>query len=484
MKRINGKTIGEVFLVFLFISFGLLWRSWRSDYPIADWHSWRQADTSSVSRFYLKNGIDLLHPRYEDVSAFASGKQNPMGYRMVEFPLYNAMHVWWYRLAPSMWTFEQSGRMLTSFLVALSSIVLWRLIRHLSGSTVAVLSVFFFNMLPFNVFYGRVVLPDQLMVLLVLIANLFLVRYKKVQVARDLVLFGFFLGIAMVIRPYAVFFAIGALGVLTEIKSLKQIFMPRYIATFLLTILPFVFWRIWISQYPEGIPGYSWLFNFNGIRFRPAWFRWLFAERLSKLILGYWGVVLLTVGLLSRPKKSEGWHYQVWFLGVLLYFSVFAGGNITHDYYQAIIMPVIAVLVAKGVVLMFSSRLFVWPFSPFFALFCVFMMTFMSWYQVKEYFNINNWPIIEAGKAADRLLPKDAVVLAPYNADTAFLYQTNRKGFPGVMWDLKTMIDMAGVTHYVSVNYDDLTNQVLQSSEYKVLEKTPKYVIVELRYNK
>src|SRR5207302_6010614 len=58
-------------------------------------------------------------------------------------------------------------------------------------------------------------------------------------------------------------------------------------------VLPLVLWRQWILQYPEGIPANAWLLNGNGIRFRPAFFRWIFYERLTKLISGYLGIVIL-----------------------------------------------------------------------------------------------------------------------------------------------------------------------------------------------
>ena len=40
----------KIALVFLILLVGLLLRLYRFDNPIADWHSWRQADTSAVSR--------------------------------------------------------------------------------------------------------------------------------------------------------------------------------------------------------------------------------------------------------------------------------------------------------------------------------------------------------------------------------------------------------------------------------------------------
>src|SRR5689334_19814520 len=69
-------------------------RLYRITNPLADWHSFRQADTASVTREYVKHGIDLLHPTYHDLSNIQSGKDNPKGYRMVEFPLVNAGTAW------------------------------------------------------------------------------------------------------------------------------------------------------------------------------------------------------------------------------------------------------------------------------------------------------------------------------------------------------------------------------------------------------
>ena len=60
---------------------------------LADWHSWRQADTSAVTRNYVKHGINILYPTYDDLSNVASGKDNPRGLRFVEFPLYNVASI-------------------------------------------------------------------------------------------------------------------------------------------------------------------------------------------------------------------------------------------------------------------------------------------------------------------------------------------------------------------------------------------------------
>ena len=80
--------------------------------PVADWHSWRQADTASVARNFIKYGIDMFRPRYDDLSNIQSGKDNPSGLRMVEFPLYQIAGVYIYKLFPKL-TIEETLRIIS-----------------------------------------------------------------------------------------------------------------------------------------------------------------------------------------------------------------------------------------------------------------------------------------------------------------------------------------------------------------------------------
>ncbi|MBI1872064.1 hypothetical protein HYS10_01455, partial [Candidatus Collierbacteria bacterium] len=203
------------------------------------------------------------------------------------------------------------------------------------------------------------------------------------------------------------------------------------------------------------------------------------SERLGKLILGFWGTLTFGLGLALNHKAS--WFYRLWFLGVIAYFVVFAGGNVTHDYYQAITIPFIAVLLAVGFNFLLKpskefSKAVSWPLAAVsFAL-----MLFLSWYEIRGYYQINNWPIVEAGREADRLLPKDAKVIAQYNGDTAFLYQTGRSGWPAITTSLTKMVNEYGASYYVSVNYDDQTNKIMNHPGNEIIKKTKNYVIVQL----
>jgi len=63
--------------VMLIIVLAIGLRTYKYSSPIADWHSWRQADTSAVTRNFIKQGrIDFLYPTYDDLSSLQSGSQS------------------------------------------------------------------------------------------------------------------------------------------------------------------------------------------------------------------------------------------------------------------------------------------------------------------------------------------------------------------------------------------------------------------------
>jgi len=159
--------------------------------------------------------------------------------------------------------------------------------------------------------------------------------------------------------------------------------------------------------------------------------------------------------------------------------TIFAMGNVTHDYYQLPIMPVGAVLVSFGFwkIINSSNQKFIKVMNLLVALSLMALSLAFGWFEVRGYFNINHPEIVEAGQAVDSLLPENTRVIAPYNRDVAFLYQTNRHGWP-LGGNLNQKIEQ-GATHYVSVNLDTETKQLIKNCQ--VLEQTEKYVIIDLQ---
>lgn len=481
----------------LIIVVGFLVRLYRIGEPLGDWHSWRQADTAAVTREYVKNGIDLLHPRYMDLSSIPSGKDNPEGWRMVEFPLVNGMTAGMirgigpafaggYGEARGMEELVIWGR-LVSIVFSLGSMVfLYLIVRRFSGEKIALISAAVMAILPYNIFFSRVILPEVPLVFFSLAAIYFSVKYFTAE-KHSIVSFSFWLSagsaaIALLLKPYAIFLTLPILYLgwkqcrnFACFSSVKLIKLFVWMAA---ALTPFLLWRVWIIQFPEGIPAFTWLLNGNGIRFKGAFFRWIFADRLGRLILGYWGLIPFGLGLAVKPSQKEGWFYHWWGLGILGYLVIFATGNVQHDYYQIIAVPIIAIFVAKGIEFLISPQRAFSRLASLFLVSCSLLFTFaFGWYHIRDYFNINHPEIVEAGRAADKVLPATAKVIAPYDGDTAFLFQTNRQGWPigGGVDDRVSK----GATHYVSVKFDQETLGLMD--ECQVVLKAEKYVIINLK---
>lgn len=452
--------IGIVLLAFIL-------RLYKVNNPIADWHSWRQADTAAVSRNYLKYGIDLLHPRFDDLSNIPSGLENPQGYRFVEFPISNAFHAVLGKAFPS-FNFEVLGRLISVFYSLISILLLYFLVRVHLGVVPALLSCFVFAILPFNIYFSRTILPEPLIVT-VSLAALLTTSYwiKKTSPVLSFFIFLFF-SLLLLLKAYMAVFFVPAIVLTFTNRKLTS----RLLILLAISFLPFLAWFTWAKIYPEGIPLFKWVFNGDHIRFRPAWFYWIFGIRIGTLILGVWGVFLFSLGVL-QSGKSKYLFLLSWLAAILIYVTVVATANVRHDYYQVIATPMVAVFVALGFIYLWRDSLF----GKLLGLFSLFLMLVISAKEVQGFYQINHWEIVEAGQAADKILPATAKVIAPYNGDTAFLYQINRPGWPYVTGTIDELVHK-GATHYVSVNFDDLTNQLM--SRYPTIAKTDKYVILDL----
>ncbi len=474
----------EKILLFLIVVLGFYLRLYRIDNPIADWHSWRQADTSAVSRNFLKFGFDFIHPRYDDLSNIASGFDNPLGYRFVEFPIYNVIQAVSFRIFP-VFSIEIWGR-LVSIIFSLGSLIfLYLIVRKNSGIKPALFSAFFFAVLPYSIYYGRVILPEPMMVFFSLGMIYFFDRWlEKGTGLKDSSLKYYslsliFAALGLLIKPYIGFLYLVIFYLAWRRLGPSVLKKPLLYLWLILSLAPFFIWRWWIAHFPEGTPVFWWLLNGDYIRFKGAFFWWIFAERIGRLILGIWGLPLLVLGILIRPGQKGSWLFHCWLIAILGYLAVVATGNVKHDYYQVLTIPIICIFLGQGAAFLTEEGKKV--FSPIVSylllLVCLFFMLSFSWYQIRDFFNINHPEIVEAGMVTDRLLPKDAKVIAPYGGDTAFLYQTNRQGWP-IGFEIDKKIKM-GATHYVTVNFDYEAQEL--EKKYSVLFKTDKFEIINLK---
>lgn len=484
MKLLNCKSWSQTskHLIFL-VLLAFIVRLYRVNNPVADWHAFRQADTASVTREYVKHGINLLEPKYQDLSNIQSGKDNLEGYRMVEFPIINGL------IASLIRTFPFLPLVITSrFISILASmgtlIFIYRFVKTVSNnSQAAFLSGLFFAILPYSIYYSRVILPEPFFLFFSMGSLAWFAQAmskKRFQNQPSFYLSAIFLSLAFLLKPFVAFVAPVYLVLFLQNQNWKKAFHWSWLIYGAIALVPFWWWRQWIANYPTGIPASDWLFNSNNIRFRPAWFRWLFYERFSKLILGFSGLIFAIQGLLANKKKINFIVWS-WGIGLFAYLSVIATGNVQHDYYQVIFVPFISVILGLGFDSLWEKAKNYKPYLMKLPL--ILLVIFMlsdSWKNVSGYFNVNHWEYVEAGQAVDQLTPIDAKVIAPAFGDTIFLFQTNRTGWP-IGFEIDQKIEL-GATHYVTTTYDDEAREL--ENKYQTIKKTDKYLILDLTKEK
>lgn len=479
-----------ILLVILVIGFAL--RLFNFSGPVADWHSWRQADTSSVSRNFAQRGFNLLRPTYQDLSNVPSGLENPNGYRFVEFPIYNLFQAGLFKIIGIL-TLEEWGRMVTIISSLLTTVFIFLLLRRYTNFLISIVASFFYAVIPYNIYYGRVILPDPMMVTATIgsiyFFDVWLFEKNKIKQFLYFLTSVLLAACALLLKPFAAFFLLPLVAIAYNRYGVSLFKRWQLWIFAFLSIVPLVLWRIWMLHYPEGIPASSWLLNGNNIRFKGAFFYWVFSDRIGRLILGAWTVPFLIFGLISNLKlerennfrKGQQLLFWSFLLGSLLYLFIVATGNVQHDYYQIPIVPTLVIFVGLGIkaLLNYSKDLTAKSFTVLIIIICILFGLAFRWYNVRSLFDINNPAIITAGQAVDRLTPKNAKVIANYDGDTTFLYQTNRSGWASYEHDLPQMIKLgADYLAVVHPNQGDLN----YANGSKIVEKTSDYIIFDLHH--
>lgn len=470
----------EYTVLSMILIFGFLVRTYKINNPVADWHSWRQADTASVTRTYISQGINLLYPRYHDISSIQTGKLNLKGYRMVEFPFFNAAAALLSGTS-QIFTMEVWSRLITIFCAITSGYVLYLIGKRFLGTWGGLLSAFFYLFIPFNIYFTRVILPDPMGVMFGIISLWCFANFFDNKGDFFLYLSGIFFAAMMLIKPYFGFYIFPMIYLAIKKYGVKKIFVDRNVlfralAFLTISLLPFVIWRTWISRFPEGIPFYTWAFNGDNIRFKPSYWYWIFGERLGHLILGSLGLIPFVFGVFNTKIKNLFIH--LFLFGALSYVVIIATANVMHDYYQIPIIPVIALTLSAGTVFMWVQEIFNKWLVRITLILSIGVMLITGWNQIVGDYNVNHPEILEAGAEVDKITPKDALVVTPYDGDTAFLYATKRWGWPALDNSIDNIIK-EGASYYVSVNLGSTDTKMI-ASRFKTVEKSDKFIIIDL----
>ncbi len=486
MKKQNFRLIDIVILLLILLT-ALTFRLYKINSPLADLHSWRQADTAAVARNFARDGIDLMHPRYDDLSSIETGIENPQGYRMVEFPLYNGIVATTYKLLP-FFPLEVYGRLTTAFfsfvIIAIIYYLLFKEVSRFAG----IIGSLVYAIFPFFVFFSRVILPETTALAFAFLSILFMYIYTQKNLGRyaSFLFFIFssiFFAIALLIKPTVIFYGISLLYLLVRKFRFDVIKKLETYLFFIFAFVPLLLWRMYIKNFPEGIPASDWLFTsvntYQGLKtifLRPAFFRWIFFERIGEMIFGAYLSFLFILGILRRNTK---FFLHSLLISALIYLFVFEGGNVQHEYYQTLILPPLAIFIAIGVDFLWSLRKNLLPAGLTFLIVGIVGLAsfFFSYYKIKDFYNVPS-DLTTISRIIKTLTQPDDKIVTDRSGDTTLLYLADRKGWPAYSGNLDEL-KSKGYSYFVTAN-SDIISEFKTNKKYKIIFANNQFTIFAL----
>lgn len=475
----------DFFILFFILIIAFIFRLYKINIPLADLHSWRQADTAAVARNFVRSGFDLFHPKYDDLSNVQSGIDNPQGYRMVEFPIYNAIFAYFYKLMP-IFSLEVWGRLTTVIFSLIIIAIIYYLLLKESSRLSAMFGAFVYAVFPFFVFFSRVILPETSALAFSMLAIFFfyLNSNHKEKTFKSIIyhlLSIIFFTFALLIKPTIIFYLLPIIVLFYRKYKLNLIKKLDFYLYFIIIFIPLAYWRFYIKNFPEGIPFSDWLFTstntaqgLKSIFFRPSFFRWIFFERINNLILGGYLTVFMILGAITKHKKYLLISFVV---SALAYILVFQGGNLQHEYYQTLILPVLAMMVGVGINFVFNNKKeLIHPILMSIFVFALIGFSFyFSYFKVIGYYQYSQ-ELVQEANIINSLTNLEDKIVTDRTGDTTLLYLSNRRGAPAIFREPIELKNL-GYKYLITSSTDEIK---IMKPDFAIIFENKKFTLFRL----
>jgi Dolichyl-phosphate-mannose-protein mannosyltransferase len=462
-------------------------------------HYWRQADCTSQTLNFFKDGMDFFSPRIHNcgwtLDAHTAG----------EFPIL------YYFTASLYHIFGQQEWILRGVDLLIYFVGLWALFRlalHLiENILISICFSLLFLASPMLAFYGVNYLPNVPALSLVFLSWLFFYNYVKTQRLIWFYACNGALLFAGLIKPTTLitWVAIGAIWLFEVLRMIifkkKSVVFPNFltvIPAFLMVFIPFVSWRMWADNYNKiHDTGYYFLKTVM-----PIWDMTL-AERentlrhIEKYALNTWfalpslwvivGITVLNIIFVRKQNPLLFALFSLILVGTVFYFLAFFRQFMVHDYYATDLFGfgAISILLFLFFLKTHLPTLIEKPvFQVLFTAFLIFNLNytrqdFAARYDMTnpKYSTSNDFPLAHFDIKKVRhfinqstpITEKDTIVSLPDITPNATLYYYDRRGYsywnfgPTTIWskDWMRLMVQNHKCKYLIIN--DLKSPVMDS---------------------
>ena len=343
-RSIKNKNFWLVTIIifFLIIRFMLFFHNFTA--PPVDEHGFRQMQNLMTIRNYYREGINLFLPK---VDMFGSSV-----YSVQELPIYQAMTALLYKIFVPQ---EFLGRFLSIIFTILSSIFLYLITKRFFESKIAVFSVLFFLFSPLVLFYSRTIMLEPMEVFLFLASLHFYLVWSDTERTPQLwtatILSTFFI----LVKPmYGII--LFPIVLICGINKEKPLSIKNR-----LLVLSFAIQGIFLLMWFYHTQTINHLFPNSFSLTRQLFFHWflgplpqhfnlnvyfiLFARILDE-ICGKVGIIFILLSFWEWKNLPKA--VKTWSISSFAYLAIFTNINLIHNYYQLLIAPLVAILMAVG----------------------------------------------------------------------------------------------------------------------------------------
>jgi hypothetical protein len=401
-----------VFVLFLVQLFGI------TNPPLEIEHNWRQVTGLMVSRNFVEQGPDLLHPKVDD-------NQGGSGIIGMEFPLMNYL----YYLVASVFGFSHwYGRIINVVVTCFGLLAFFQIAKSLFNEKIARFALLMISCSIWFAF-GRKMMPDTFALSLTMIGIWAGIRFSNEGKLMQLALYFIFIALGVLSKiPTAVIGAFLFIPLFDKTISLQRKWNLAIAGA--LALAPALWWYfVWNSHLAEKFgywynSGQSLSDGMRAIASHPFSFfnRFIFSGFKSYIafVLCLTGIVLALRKLFRSERK-----YQVFAIAtvVLSLIYIIRSGHffIHHDYYMLPLLPFLALLGGFAVATLNKKWMIV--------LVAVGMIEGLANQQHQLFIKDSEKYKMTLEGIADAHIPKDAFIVINGNGNPQQLYLAHRKGW-------------------------------------------------------
>jgi len=322
-------------------------RLYRIDQPLLDFHPIRQYRTAILARVYYYQGAESI-PQWKKELLASYKERIPL----LEPPIGEIVTAWIWRIAGGEYLWLP--RIFSCIYWLIGGIFLYLIACRLISPSAAVFSTLFYLFWPYNLFIGRSIQPEAMLVMLYVCSVFLILRYYDRPTVTRLVPAAIAAGCAILIKPYIIFpiyVAFISVGIFKQGLA-GFVMSPKSILFVIVSLLPGG------AYYGHSLLASNYLARRGGIQFVPNllltgqfWKSWLamigHTTGIVALITAMAGTFFCLKGV-ARALLAGLW------AGYIVFGIVFNNAIHTHDYYQVPLIPVVYIGLGPIAVLLTS----------------------------------------------------------------------------------------------------------------------------------